>query len=215
MLLDDLVLPRFEDDRTSVFHSRPVLREQACPMFRVARYGDTPGPLHDAHRGRGERLADSLDDIVDDSGPGVRAEDPQPVGAQGLRNVPVTQIHTEEVGIAFTVQRSVGATRTRGGVLSRLARPPGAPTPMMDSALREIHASGDVLNAQSGCVQPSGFGNRFWWMHGRTVASPTDNYECPRWDSNPHCMHFECIISADWITGAYPFRINSDSAPAS
>jgi hypothetical protein len=38
------------------------------------------------------------------------------------------------------------------------------------------------------------------------VATLELKEKCPGWDSNPHCMVFETIISAGWITRAMPAR---------
>lgn len=39
-------------------------------------------------------------------------------------------------------------------------------------------------------------------MDSCLLTAPNDKYECPRWDSNPHCADFKSAASADWATRA-------------
>lgn len=39
------------------------------------------------------------------------------------------------------------------------------------------------------------------WMHANIFACRYDISWCPEWDSNPHCMVFETILSAVGVPG--------------
>ena len=46
--------------------------------------------------------------------------------------------------------------------------------------------------------------------HGnaRLPALTSSQFECPRWDSNPHWTGFESVSSASWDTRAWPFSVD-------
>jgi len=103
--LDDVALPRGEDDRALVLPSRAHLREERGPVLGARGHGDAAldtvapnGRAHDREREDHRRRA-----LFGDIWIAAVESDAQLEGPSGVGDVPVSEVHAKQVGVGARI----------------------------------------------------------------------------------------------------------------